>query len=56
MYVPLRFVIPLKTGVQFRLSRFKERETVDKVAVKYLFNDLLSSCLSMNKTLRKTYP
>ena len=33
MYVPLRFVIPLKTGVQFRLSRFKERETVDKVAV-----------------------
>ena len=33
MYVPLRFVIPLKLGVQFRLFRFKERETVDEVAV-----------------------
>ena len=35
MYVPLLFVIPLKMGVQFRLFRFKERETVDKIEVTY---------------------
>ena len=33
MYVPLCFVILLKLGVQFRLLRFQERETVDEVAV-----------------------